>query len=302
VRLCDAGCCRVVHSESDFLPGLIVDKYDATLVLQTLSLGLERFKAPIADALMALTGARGVYERNDTPVRDLEGLPRIAGPLLGQPDPAPIITENGIRLRIDVAAGQKTGYFLDQKENRAALAPLVPGARVLDCFCHAGSFALHAAAYGAAEAAGVDISEQAVALARENAELNGLSGLVAFECRNAFDRLRELHAAGEKYDVVILDPPAFAKSKAALPGATRGYKEINLQALRMIRDGGFLVTCSCSHHMLPPLFTAMVLDAAADARRTVRLVEARTQAKDHPILPAAPETQYLKCLILQVFS
>lgn len=302
LRLCDPGCCRVVHSESDFLPGLIADKFGATIVVQTLSLGLERYKTLIADTLMELTGARGVYERNDTPVRALEGLAQAAGPLRGDPDPAPVITENGLRLRVDAAAGQKTGYFLDQRENRAALAPLVPGARVLDCFCHTGSFALHAAMYGAKEATGVDISEAAVALSRGNAAMNGLEGRTAFECRNAFDRLRELASAGERYDVIVLDPPAFAKNRDALPGATRGYKEINLQALRMVRDGGFLVTCSCSHHMPPPLFMDTVRDAARDAGRVLRLVEARTQAKDHPILPGAPETQYLKCLIFQAFS
>lgn len=297
---CDTDSCRLIYSESDFLPGLIVDKFADVLCVQVLSLGIERHMNAIYDALKQIVHPNGIYERSDAPVRRLEGLPLSTGLVYGEVPDRVEMTENGIRLLVDVKNGQKTGYFLDQKENRAAIAPFAKGAKVLDCFCHIGSFALHAAHYGAAEVTGVDISEEAVADARKNAEMNGLSN-VLFENANCFDYLREKFDAKERYDVVILDPPAFAKSRSALESARRGYKEINLRGMKLLREGGFLVTCSCSQHMLPNMFVDIINEAARDSGKRVRLVESRTQAHDHPILPAAPETQYLKCLILQIF-
>ena len=297
-RLCDTQSCRVVYSESDFLPGLVVDKFGDVLAMQTLSLGMDQRKDMLARLLCEITGATGVYERNDVPVRRHEGLEMQTGLLLGEVPDRVEMVENGILYLVDVKNGQKTGFFLDQKQNRAAIAPLCPGARVLDCFCHNGSFALNAAKYGAQSVLGVDISEDALDVARENAKRNGLD--VAFEAHNCFDFLREQTEVGEKYDLVILDPPAFTKSRQAVESALRGYKEINLRGLKLTRPGGFLVTCSCSQHVSTEAFQEMVNHAARDAKKRVRLVEYRTQALDHPILPAAPETKYLKCMILQV--
>ena len=299
-RLCDTQSCRVVYSESDFLPGLVVDKFGGVLVMQTLSLGMDMRKDMLARLLCEITGATGAYERNDVPVRRHEGLEMQTGLLLGEVPDRVEMVENGILYHVDVKHGQKTGFFLDQKQNRAAIAPLCPGARVLDCFCHNGSFALNAAKYGAKSVLGVDISEDALDVARENAARNGLD--VAFEAHNCFDFLREQTDAGEKYDLVILDPPAFTKSRQAVESALRGYKEINLRGLKLTRPGGFLVTCSCSQHVSTEAFQEMVNHAARDAKKRVRLVEYRTQALDHPILPAAPETKYLKCMILQVMA
>ena len=292
-RLCDTQSCRVVYSESDFLPGLVVDKFGGVLVMQTLSLGMDMRKDMLARLLCEITGATGAYERNDVPVRRHEGLEMQTGLLLGEVPDRVEMVENGILYHVDVKHGQKTGFFLDQKQNRAAIAPLCPGARVLDCFCHNGSFALNAAKYGAKSVLGVDISEDALDVARENA---------AFEAHNCFDFLREQTDAGEKYDLVILDPPAFTKSRQAVESALRGYKEINLRGLKLTRPGGFMVTCSCSQHVSTEAFQEMVNHAARDAKKRVRLVEYRTQALDHPILPAAPETKYLKCMILQVMA
>ena len=210
------------------------------------------------------------------------------------------MTENGVKFMVDVENGQKTGFFLDQKENRAAIRPFVKDAKVLDCFCHTGSFALHAAKYGARDVLGIDISEHAVQFAAENAALNGLQSNCRFEVANTFDRLREYYDHGDKFDVVILDPPAFTKSRSAVEGAVRGYKEINYRAMNIINSGGFLVTCSCSYHVDPEMFVDIVYTAAIDAKRKVRLIEQRAQAKDHPILLASPETEYLKCAILQI--
>jgi len=212
------------------------------------------------------------------------------------------MVENGVHFWVDVKEGQKTGFFLDQKENRAAIAPFAGGARVLDCFTHTGSFALHAAHYGAREVIGVDISEYACQFATENARLNHVEDRVRFECANAFDYLRAAQDKHEQFDVVVLDPPAFTKTRAAVPGAIRGYKEINLRGMKLVRDGGYLVSCSCSQHVLPPMFQEMILDAQKDARVQLRQVEFRTQGRDHPILTASPETQYLKCGIYQVFK
>lgn len=297
----DLRSCRLLFAESDGLPAVIADSFGDIIVLQVLCLGMEAFKQDIVDALVEELHPRGIYERNDVPVRELEGLPQQTGLLYGEvPDKVEMV-ENGVRFWVDVKEGQKTGFFLDQKENRAAIAPFVKDMRVLDCFTHTGSFALHAGHYGAREVVGVDISEYACECAAENARLNGLEGRVRFECANAFDFLRSAQDAHEQYDVVILDPPAFTKTRSAVEGALRGYKEINLRGMKLVRDGGFLITCSCSQHVTPPLFHSMILDAQKDARVQLRQIEWRTQGRDHPILPAAPETQYLKCGIYQVF-
>ena len=299
--MCDPNSCRLIYSESDFLPGLVVDKFSDVLVLQSLSLGIERIKDMICDLLMEIVSPAGIWERSDVPVRRLEGMEQTTGLLRGTvPDQVDMV-ENGIHFLVDVKNGQKTGFFLDQKQNRAAMKPFCRDARVLDCFCHNGSFSLHAAKYGAKSVLGVDISEEALAVARENARLNGLNN-VTFEAHNCFDLLRELTDQGEQFDVVILDPPAFTKNKAAIQSAVRGYKEINLRGLKLVRPGGFLVTCSCSQHVLPDMFQDIINQAARDAKKRIRLVEYRTQGYDHPILPQSVETRYLKTMILQVME
>ena len=297
----DLKSCRLVFAESDRLPALIVDAFDDVLVLQCLALGMERFKKDIVDALVEEVHPRGIWERNDVPVRKLEGLEMCTGLLYGEVPDRVQMCENGVKFWVDVKEGQKTGFFLDQKENRAAIAPFVKGQKVLDCFTHTGSFALHAGHYGASEVTGVDISEFACECAAENAALNHLEDRVHFVAANAFDLLSEQSRKGEKYDVIILDPPAFTKSRNAVDSVLRGYKEINLRAMKMIREGGYLITCSCSQHVLPEVFRTMVLDAAKDAKVLLRQVEFRTQGKDHPIRPYARETEYLKCGIYQVF-
>ena len=299
-RFCDPNSCRLIFSESDFLPGLIVDKFGDYLVVQSLCLGIEKWKGDIVRHLADIVHPAGIWERSDVPVRRLEGLEQTTGLLWGEVPDRIDMVENGLRFAVDVKNGQKTGFFLDQKENRAAIAPLCPGARVLDCFCHNGSFALHAAQYGARSVLGVDISEEALEVARFNAQNNGLDGVVTFEAHNCFDHLRELTDAREQFDVVILDPPAFTKTRSAVESALRGYKEINLRGMKLVRKGGFLVTCSCSQHVSPEQFKDMINQAARDSKTKLRLVENRTQGRDHPILPASPETQYLKCMILQV--
>lgn len=301
-RFADLNSCRLIFAESDGLPAVIADKFGDVIVLQILCLGMERFKGDIVDALAQELSPRGIYERNDVPVRELEGLTQQTGLLFGEVPDRVEMQENGVRFLVDVKEGQKTGFFLDQKENRAAIAPFVSGMRVLDCFTHTGSFALHAAHYGAAEVTGVDISEHACACALENARLNGVEDRVRFECANAFDFLRAQQTAKEQYDVVILDPPAFTKTRSAVEGALRGYKEINLRGMKLTRDGGFFITCSCSQHVTPDLFRGMLLEAQKDARVQLRQIEWRTQGRDHPILLASPETQYLKCGIFQVFK
>lgn len=301
-RFADLNSCRLIFAESDGLPAVIADKFGDVIVLQILCLGMERFKGDIVDALAQELSPRGIYERNDVPVRELEGLTQQTGLLFGEVPDRVEMQENGVRFLVDVKEGQKTGFFLDQKENRAAIAPFVPGMRVLDCFTHTGSFALHAAHYGAAEVTGVDISEHACACALENARLNGVEDRVRFECANAFDFLRAHQTAKEQYDVVILDPPAFTKTRSAVEGALRGYKEINLRGMKLTRDGGFFITCSCSQHVTPDLFRGMLLEAQKDAKVQLRQIEWRTQGRDHPILLASPETQYLKCGIFQVFK
>ena len=301
-RFADLNSCRLIFAESDGLPAVIADKFGDVIVLQILCLGMERFKGDIVDALAQELSPRGIYERNDVPVRELEGLSQQTGLLFGEVPDRVEMQENGVRFLVDVKEGQKTGFFLDQKENRAAIAPFVSGMRVLDCFTHTGSFALHAARYGAAEVTGVDISEHACACALENARLNGVEDRVRFECANAFDFLRAQQTAKAQYDVVILDPPAFTKTRSAVEGALRGYKEINLRGMKLTRDGGFFVTCSCSQHVTPDLFRGMLMDAQKDAHVQLRQIEWRTQGRDHPILLSSPETQYLKCGIFQVFK
>lgn len=299
-KVIETNSCRVIFGEADFLPALIVDKFGDYLVIQTLALGIDKWKPVIVKLLNEIIQPKGIFERNDVPVRELEGLAQTKG-FLSEPFDTIVQTEeNGIKYYVDVENGQKTGYFLDQKENRAALRSIVKDADVLDCFCHTGSFSLHAAGFGAKSVLGIDISEHAVEFARKNAELNGFSDICRFEAHNAFDVLHSWAKEGKKYDVVILDPPAFTKTRSAVDGALRGYKEINLRGMQLVKPGGFLVTCSCSHYMYPELFMEVIADAAFDARRSLRQVEYRTQGKDHPVLWNSGETLYLKFIILQV--
>lgn len=292
--------CRVVSGEGDLLPGLIVDRYEDVLVVQTLSLGMDLRKALIVDLLTDLLAPAAVYERNDPHVRALEGLPRQTGWLRGAHDPIVEIREGPARFLVDVAGGQKTGFFLDQRENRLAVSALLKDGEVFDGCCYSGAFAIHAAVGGARHVAAVDSSADALRLAQRNAELNGVAGRIGFAAGNVFDELRHLAAAGPRFDAVILDPPAFAPSKDALPRAVGGYKEINLRALQVLRPGGILATCSCSFHMTESLLQSVVAEAAVDAKRDLRLVESRGHARDHPVHPAMPETRYLTCLILEV--
>ena len=298
----DTACCRLIFGEADFLPGLVVDKFSDVLVVESLALGIDRLKGTILRLLtraLAEDGIhiRGVYERSDAKVRLKEGMERVKGFLSEPFDPKVEIVENGLQYVVDVAEGQKTGFFLDQKYNRLAIQPLARGGRALDCFTHTGAFALNAAKGGAAEVLGVDASETGVLQARENAALNGMDGQVGFACRDVFDLLPELERRDERFD---LDPPAFTKSRASVKKAVRGYREINRRGIALVRDGGYLATCSCSHFMTPELFAQTVGEAARDARRRLRQVEYRTQSPDHPILWGADESYYLKFYIFQV--
>ena len=301
----DLDACRIIFGEADFLPGLVVDKFSDVLVVQSLALGIDRMKEEILSLLVEALRAdgveiRGIYERSDAKVREQEGLPRQKG-FIGAEFPTRVqIVENGVRYEVDVEDGQKTGFFLDQKYNRLAIQRLCRDARVLDCFTHTGSFALNAGIAGASSVLGVDASQLAVDQARINAELNGLSDRVQFQCADVFDLLPELERQGEQFDVVILDPPAFAKSRASVKNATRGYRDINLRGMKLVRDGGYLATCSCSHFMTYELFTQTIAQAARSAHVRLRQVEYRTQAPDHPILWAADESYYLKFYIFQV--
>jgi 23S rRNA (cytosine1962-C5)-methyltransferase len=291
---------RVVFGEADLLPALIVDKFADCLVIQTLALGIDRMKADIIEILKEEFNPRCIYERNDVPLREKEGLPQQTGVIFGESPGIVEIEENGVKLLVDIERGQKTGYFLDQRENRAAIEPFVKDAEVLDCFCHTGGFALHAAKFGAKSIEAVDISADALALAQKNAALNGFENIKYIEA-NVFDLLNEYQKSKRAYDTIILDPPAFCKTKSALPGAYRGYKEINLRAMKLLKSGGFLITCSCSHFMTPELFLKMLNESAVDIKRQARIIEIRYQAKDHPIAVNADESLYLKCVILQVF-
>lgn len=307
----DTGCCRVIFGEADGFPGLTVDKFSDILVTQTLSVGMEKLKPMlfplIADVLRA-DGQKisGIFERNDVKIRELEGLEQNKGwfELDGEAHPESCVTEiceNGIYYSVDVENGQKTGFFLDQKYNRLTVARLAKGKRVLDCFTHTGSFALNAAMGGAEHVTAVDVSESAIEMARKNAERNLLSGRMDFIAANVFDLLPELESKGNKpYDFIILDPPAFTKSRKTVHSAERGYKEINLRALRLLPRGGYFATCSCSHFMPSELFVKMLRSAALDAGVELRQIEARQQSPDHPILWNVPETDYLKFYIFQV--
>jgi 23S rRNA (cytosine1962-C5)-methyltransferase len=293
--------CRLVYSEADGLPGLIVDRYADLLVLQTLTLGMDLRKAQLVRLLAEMLHPRGIYERNDPAVRRLEGLPGQTGWLLGGGGTEVEIEEAGARFAVDVARGQKTGFFLDQRENRLrAAALLAPGARVLDAFAYTGAWGIQAVLGGAEAVVGIEISAGAAALAERNAALNGCAPRCRWLCENAFDALRRMAAAGPAFDLAVLDPPAFVKTRAALARGLAGYKEINLRALRVLRRGGWLVSCSCSFHVDEPTLISVVWEAARDAGRKVRIIESRSQAPDHPVHPAMPETRYLKCLIAAV--
>ncbi len=303
----DTGSCRLIFGEADFLPGLVVDKFSDVLVAESLALGIDRLKPLLLESLKKVLEEdgikiRGIYERSDAKVRLQEGMERFKG-FIGDPFDTKIeIVENGVRYQVDVKDGQKTGFFLDQKNNRAAIHKLCPGKRILDCFTHTGSFALNAGIAGADSVLGVDASELGILQAQENARLNGLEDKVKFECADVFELLPKLEEAGEQYDIVILDPPAFTKSRQATKGAVKGYREINLRGMRLVKDGGFLVTCSCSHFMEQELFAKTIREAARGARKRLRQVEFHTQAPDHPILWAADESYYLKFYIFQVVS
>jgi 23S rRNA (cytosine1962-C5)-methyltransferase len=299
-KVIDTSSCRFIFGEADFLPGLTIDKFSDFYVIQSLALGIDRYKDLIVKILVNEYGAKGVYERSDANVRELEGMEQTKGFLTAPFDTMVQIEENGVKYYVDIENGQKTGFFLDQKENRKAIHKICRDAEVLDCFTHTGSFALNAGIAGAKSVLGIDVSEHAVEFATRNAELNGISDKVKFECHNAFDILPQWSKEGRKFDVVILDPPAFTKSRDSVKGAVRGYKEINLRGIKMVKPGGFLVTASCSHFMNPELFKDTIADAARDAHRILRQVEFKTQAPDHPILWNSDESYYLKFYIFQV--
>lgn len=304
-KVSDTGSCRVIFGEADFLPGLVVDKFSDVLVVQSLALGIDRLKNQIVELLKEVLAADGikicgVYERSDAKVRRQEGMELYKGFIGEAFDTNVEIEENGVRYMVDVKDGQKTGFFLDQKYNRKAIQHLCKDAKVLDCFTHTGSFALNAGYGGAKEVTGVDASELAVEQATLNSKLNGMEDRVKFICRDVFELLPELEEKGEKFDVVILDPPAFTKSRNSVKNAVKGYREINLRAMKLVRDGGFLATCSCSHFMTYELFTQTIHQAARNVHKRLRQVEYRTQAPDHPILWAAEESYYLKFYVFQV--
>ena len=304
----DTSSCRVIFGEADFLPGIVIDKFSDVLVVESLALGIDRLKPVIVDMLRKVLSEdgitiRGVYERSDAKVRLQEGMERYKG-FIGEPfDTKVEIAENGVRYMVDVEDGQKTGFFLDQKYNRLAVQNLcrrILPDRVLDCFTHTGSFALNAGLAGSKEVLGVDASQLAVDQASENARLNGIGDRVHFECADVFDLLPRLEQEGQKFDVVILDPPAFTKSRNSIKNAVKGYREINLRGMKLVKDGGYLATCSCSHFMDPELFTKTIREAAGNVHKRLRQVEYRTQASDHPILLSADESYYLKFYIFQV--
>ena len=301
----DTGSCRIIFGEADWFPGLVVDKFSDVLVVESLALGIDRFKPMILDILRRVLAedgipVRGIYERSDAKVRLQEGMERFKGFLSEPFDTRVQIEENGVKYLVDVQDGQKTGFFLDQKNNRAAIHRICAGKRVLDCFTHTGSFALNAGKAGAADVLGVDASQTGIDMAEENARLNGLQDKVRFTCADVFDLLPRLEAEGERYGVVILDPPAFTKSRNSIKNAVKGYREINLRGLKLVEDGGFLVTCSCSHFMDPELFAKTIREAAHGAHKRLRQVYFGTQCCDHPILWAADESYYLKFYIFQV--
>lgn len=301
----DTSSCRIIFGEADFLPGLVIDKYEDVLVVECLALGMEQFKEIIVNFLKEILAEdgikiRGVYERSDANERTKEGLSKVKGFIGDAFDTNVEIVENGVHYMVDVANGQKTGFFLDQKYNRLAMQRICKGKKVLDCFTHMGTFALNAGIAGAVDVTGLDISEYAVSQAEANARLNHLENNVHFRQANVLDELPKLAQAGEKYDVVILDPPAFTKSREATKNAIKGYREINMKGLKLVKDGGYLATCSCSHFMTQDLLAKTVKEAAKATHKRLRQVEFRTQAPDHPILWAADESYYLKFYIFQV--
>jgi 23S rRNA (cytosine1962-C5)-methyltransferase len=292
--------CRLIFGEADELPALVIDKFNDYLVIQTLSLGIEKWKDAIVQALQTVFKPKGIYERNDVPVRELEGMKQQKGFLTEPFDTKIIINENGLKFHVDIENGQKTGYFLDQQDNRRAISQVVEGADVLEAFCYTGTFSMHAAKYGAKSVLGLDISDFAIQTARRNAELNGYEDICKFQNVNAFDVLKLWVKEGRRYDTVILDPPAFTKSRENIQKAVTGYKEINLRGMKLLKPGGFLVTASCTNLVPPELFLKTIEMAAKDARKTIRQVSWQTQAADHPILWHIPNTQYLKFLIVEV--
>ncbi|WP_129021482.1 MULTISPECIES: class I SAM-dependent rRNA methyltransferase [Edaphocola] len=292
--------CRLIFGEADDLPALIIDKFNDYFVIQTMSLGIERWKGAIVKALNTIFKPKGIYERNDVPVRELEGMEQVKGFLSDPFDTNIIINENGLKFHVDIVNGQKTGYFLDQQDNRRAIAPVVKDADVLEAFCYTGTFANHAARYGAKSVLGLDISDKAIDTARRNAELNGFSDICSFECVNAFDVLKKWVKEGRRFDTVMLDPPAFTKSRANIQKAVTGYKEINLRGMKLLKPGGFLVTASCTNLVPPDMFLKTIEAAAKDAKKQIRQVTWQTQAADHPIVWNVPNTQYLKFLIVEV--
>ena len=301
----DTSSCRIIFGEADFLPGIVVDKFSDVLVVESLALGIDKLKPVILDCLKKVLAedhitVRGIYERSDAKVRQNEGMERYKGFIGREFDTKVEIVENGVHYYVDVRDGQKTGFFLDQKNNRKSVQRIVKDKTVLDCFTHTGSFALNAGYAGAKEVLGVDASDLAVEQARENAQLNNLQDRVKFMTADVFDLLPKLEEEGKKYDVVILDPPAFTKSRSSIKNAVKGYREINLRGLKLVKDRGYLVTCSCSHFMDPELFAKTIKEAAHGAHKRLRQVEFRTQAPDHPILWAADESYYLKFYIFQV--
>ncbi len=301
----DTSACRLIFGEADFLPGIVIDKYSDVLVVESLALGIDRLKPLIVEAVKDVLkergiNIRGVYERSDAKVRTLEGMQRVKGFIGEEFDTNVEIVENGVHYMVDVVNGQKTGFFLDQKYNRLAMQKLCKGRRVLDCFTHMGTFALNAGIAGASDVTGLDISEFAIEQARANAKLNNLSDTVHFKCANVLDELPRLNEAGEKFDVVILDPPAFTKSREATKNAIKGYREINMKGLRLVKDGGYFASCSCSHFMTQELLTKTIKEAAKAVHKRLRQIEFRTQSPDHPILWEAQESYYLKFFIFQV--
>lgn len=301
----DTSACRLIFGEADFLPGIVIDKYSDVLVVESLALGIDRLKPLILEAVKEVLkergiNIRGVYERSDAKVRTLEGMQRVKGFIGEEFDTNVEIVENGVHYMVDVVNGQKTGFFLDQKYNRLAMQKLCKGRRVLDCFTHMGTFALNAGIAGASDVTGLDISEFAIEQARANAKLNNLSDTVHFKCANVLDELPRLNEAGEKFDVVILDPPAFTKSREATKNAIKGYREINMKGLRLVKDGGYFASCSCSHFMTQELLTKTIKEAAKAVHKRLRQIEFRTQSPDHPILWEAQESYYLKFFIFQV--
>ncbi|MGL4571497.1 MAG: class I SAM-dependent rRNA methyltransferase [Clostridium sp.] len=296
----DTSSCRFIFGEADFLPGLTVDKFEDYYVIQISTLGMDKYRDIIVKILVEQYGAKGVYERSDLKTREIEGLEQTKGFLTEPFDTNVQIVENGVKYIVDLENGQKTGFFLDQKENRAAIHRICKGNDVLDCFTHTGSFALNAGIAGAKSVLGIDVSQHAIDCATKNSELNNLQDTVKFECHNAFDVLASWSKEGRKFDVVILDPPAFTKSRDTISGAKRGYKEINLRGLKMVKEGGYFVTCSCSHYMSEELLKETIAEAAHDSHRTLRQIEFRTQSSDHPILWSSDESYYLKFFVFQV--